>query len=147
MERSDFPLRNDIKHVLLEHSISDSMLIFRSDIDLHHLHAEKKLSLSLVDFHILPKADESLEDVVTEIIDHRKQEKEFNKRWDACFSFNEWKYRRCFTNASLHKAYHKETHAASLINYTLDHTYSLFICSDIQISCCFDHYEHMGILL
>lgn len=88
MKRTDFPLRNDIRQVLLEQGIDESVLIFRSDIDLRRLYDEKRLSLSLVDFHILPKADEFLEDLVTEIIDHRKQEKVFDKRWDVWFSFD-----------------------------------------------------------
>lgn len=89
MKRTDFPLRKDIRQVLLEQGVDESVLIFRSDIDLRRLHDEKKLSLSLVDFHVLPKADEFLEDVITEIIDHRKQEKVFDKRWAVCFSFSD----------------------------------------------------------
>lgn len=78
--REDFPLRTDVKKVLSQHNIDDSLLTFRSDVDLHDLQSKGKLSLSLVDFHVFPKRDESLEDSLVEVIDHRKQEKSFSKR-------------------------------------------------------------------
>jgi len=69
-----------VKTVLSQHSIDDSSLTFRDDVDLHGLLHQGKLILSLVDFHVFPKRDESLEESVVEIIDHRKQEKDFSKR-------------------------------------------------------------------
>ncbi|XP_074837435.1 exopolyphosphatase PRUNE1 [Carettochelys insculpta] len=74
--RSEFPLRTESTFLLQEQRIPDSCLIFRDEIDLHALHRAGLLSLTLVDHHILPSGDVSLEKAVIEVMDHRPLERE-----------------------------------------------------------------------
>lgn len=53
--RADFALRTETTFLLREHSIPDSSLIFRDEIDLAGLHRAGLLSLTLVDHHVLPR--------------------------------------------------------------------------------------------
>jgi len=53
--RTDFALRTETTFLLREHSIPDSSLIFRDEIDLAGLHRAGLLSLTLVDHHVLPR--------------------------------------------------------------------------------------------
>lgn len=72
--RSDYPLRSEGTFLLREIGIRDELLIFRDEIDLHLLHEAGLLSLTLVDHNVLPRGDESLEEAVTEVIDHHALE-------------------------------------------------------------------------
>ncbi|XP_078525631.1 exopolyphosphatase PRUNE1 [Lissotriton helveticus] len=72
--RSDYPLRSEGTFFLRESGIRDELLIFRDEIDLHMLHEAGLLSLTLVDHNVLPREDESLEEAVTEVIDHHALE-------------------------------------------------------------------------
>ncbi|XP_006900211.1 PREDICTED: protein prune homolog [Elephantulus edwardii] len=71
IKRSELPLRGDNVFFLEKVNIPESVLIFRDEIDLHTLHQAGQLSLILVDHHVLPKTDAALEEVVTEVLDHR----------------------------------------------------------------------------
>ncbi|XP_037354067.1 exopolyphosphatase PRUNE1 isoform X2 [Talpa occidentalis] len=51
--------------------IPESLLIFRDEIDLHALHQAGRLTLVLVDHHVLPRSDAALEEAVVEVLDHR----------------------------------------------------------------------------
>lgn len=53
--RADFPLRTESSFLLKQHHIPESALIFRDEIDLHALHRAGRLSLTLVDHHVLPR--------------------------------------------------------------------------------------------
>ncbi|XP_062453980.1 exopolyphosphatase PRUNE1 [Rhea pennata] len=78
--RSDFPLRPDIAVLLRQQGIPDASLVFRDEIDLAGLHRAGLLSLTLVDHHILPRADASLEEAVVEVLDHRPLEQDWALR-------------------------------------------------------------------
>lgn len=72
IRRADYSLRTDVTHVLGRCGLSDSSLLtFRDDIDLHLLHSNGLLKLTLVDCHMLPQEDSVFDDVVVEVIDHR----------------------------------------------------------------------------
>ncbi|XP_030640055.1 exopolyphosphatase PRUNE1 [Chanos chanos] len=73
--RAEFPLRTDNAFLLSESGLSQDLLIFRDEIDLHDLHRSKRLSLTLVDHNVLPSADSALEETVMEVIDHRPLER------------------------------------------------------------------------
>ncbi|XP_063803069.1 exopolyphosphatase PRUNE1 [Pseudophryne corroboree] len=73
--REDFPLRTESTFFLRETGISEKHLTFRDEIDLVDLYESGQLVLSLVDHHVLPRSDAFLEDVVTDIIDHRVMER------------------------------------------------------------------------
>ncbi|KAM3918893.1 exopolyphosphatase PRUNE1 [Leptodactylus fuscus] len=73
--RQDFPLRTDSTFFLKENRIPEEHLIFRDEIDLGGLYEAGRLGLSLVDHNVLPRADSFMEDVVTEVIDHRVLER------------------------------------------------------------------------
>ncbi|XP_042749556.1 exopolyphosphatase PRUNE1 isoform X2 [Lagopus leucura] len=75
--RADFALRTETTFLLREHSIPDSSLIFRDEIDLAGLHSAGLLSLTLVDHHVLPSADAALEEAVVDVLDHRPLEREW----------------------------------------------------------------------
>ncbi|XP_059364198.1 exopolyphosphatase PRUNE1-like [Carassius carassius] len=68
--RAEFPLRSDSSFLLRESGLSQDCLLFRDEVDLHGLHKNKQLMLTLVDHNILPSADSELEDAVVEVIDH-----------------------------------------------------------------------------
>lgn len=72
IRRADYSLRTDVTHVLGRCGLSDSSLLtFRDDIDLHLLHSNGGLKLTLVDCHMLSREDSVLDDAVVEVIDHR----------------------------------------------------------------------------
>lgn len=75
--RADFALRTETTFLLREHSIPDSSLIFRDEIDLAGLHRAGLLSLTLVDHHVLPSTDAALEEAVVDVLDHRPLEREW----------------------------------------------------------------------
>ncbi|ROJ29326.1 Exopolyphosphatase PRUNE1 [Anabarilius grahami] len=68
--RAEFPLRSDSTFLLRETGLSQDYLLFRDEVDLHSLHKNKQLTLTLVDHNVLPSADSELEDAVVEVIDH-----------------------------------------------------------------------------
>ncbi|XP_007485463.2 exopolyphosphatase PRUNE1 isoform X1 [Monodelphis domestica] len=74
---SELALRGESVFLLSELNIPESSLIFRDEIDLHALHQIGQLTLTLVDHHILPSSDKSLENAVTEVLDHRPLEKQY----------------------------------------------------------------------
>ncbi|NXE57342.1 PRUN1 Exopolyphosphatase, partial [Casuarius casuarius] len=78
--RSDFALRTETVALLRQQRIPDASLIFRDEIDLAGLHQAGLLSLTLVDHHILPRADASLEEAVVEVLDHRPLERDWAPR-------------------------------------------------------------------
>uniref|UniRef100_A0A8C5JW37 Prune exopolyphosphatase n=2 Tax=Jaculus jaculus TaxID=51337 RepID=A0A8C5JW37_JACJA len=71
IKRSEFPLRGDNVLFLQRVHISESLLVFRDEIDLRALHRAGRLTLLLVDHHVLPKSDAALEEAVVEVLDHR----------------------------------------------------------------------------
>ncbi|NXT00063.1 PRUN1 Exopolyphosphatase, partial [Jacana jacana] len=72
--RAEFALRTETTFLLREQGIPATSLIFRDEIDLGGLHRAGLLSLTLVDHHVLPRADAALEEVVVEVLDHRPLE-------------------------------------------------------------------------
>nr|XP_033779047.1 exopolyphosphatase PRUNE1 [Geotrypetes seraphini] len=78
--RSEFPLRTECTFFLKERGVPEEYLVFRDEIDLHALHRAGLLSLSLVDHNVLPSGDVILEEVVTEVIDHRPLERRCNPK-------------------------------------------------------------------
>ncbi|XP_025934927.1 exopolyphosphatase PRUNE1 isoform X3 [Apteryx rowi] len=62
--------------LLRQQRIPDASLIFRDEIDLAGLHQAGLLSLTLVDHHVLPRADAALEEAVVEVLDHRPLERD-----------------------------------------------------------------------
>ncbi|XP_078393452.1 exopolyphosphatase PRUNE1 [Cetorhinus maximus] len=73
--RSEFPLRSECTFLLQENRLSEDLLVFRDEIDLRGLHGDGRLTLTLVDHNVLPRGDAALEEVVTEVIDHRPLER------------------------------------------------------------------------
>ncbi|KAG8509227.1 Exopolyphosphatase PRUNE1 [Galemys pyrenaicus] len=71
IKRSELPLRGDNIFFLQKIHIPESLLIFRDEIDLHALHQAGRLTLVLVDHHVLPRSDAALEEAVAEVLDHR----------------------------------------------------------------------------
>ncbi|MEE6491550.1 hypothetical protein FKM82_016262 [Ascaphus truei] len=74
--RKDFPLRTESTFFLKENCISEEYITFRDDFDIQNLYESGQLVLTLVDHNVLPRADAYMEDVVTEVIDHRLLERE-----------------------------------------------------------------------
>lgn len=74
IQRSELPLRADIVFFLQKMNIPESLLVFRDEVDLLALHQAGQLTLTLVDHHVLPKADAALEEAVVEVLDHRPVE-------------------------------------------------------------------------
>ncbi|KAM4664186.1 exopolyphosphatase PRUNE1 [Discoglossus pictus] len=73
--RKDFPLRTESTFLLKANGISEECLLFRDEIDIQNLYESGQLVLTLVDHNTLPRADSFMEDVVTEVIDHRPLER------------------------------------------------------------------------
>ncbi|XP_072404857.1 exopolyphosphatase PRUNE1 [Chiloscyllium punctatum] len=73
--RSEFPLRGECVFLLRESRLSEDLLVFRDEIDLHALHKDGQLALTLVDHNVLPRGDSALEEVVKEVVDHRRLER------------------------------------------------------------------------
>ncbi|NWX93087.1 PRUN1 Exopolyphosphatase, partial [Nothoprocta ornata] len=78
--RTDFVLRTETVALLRQQRVPDTSLIFRDEIDLAALHRVGLLSLTLVDHHVLPRADAALEEAVVEVLDHRPLEREWAPR-------------------------------------------------------------------
>ncbi|XP_067832031.1 exopolyphosphatase PRUNE1 isoform X2 [Heptranchias perlo] len=74
--RSEFPLRAECSFLLRESQLCEDLLMFRDEIDIHELHRLGRLTLTLVDHNVLPRGDAALEEVVTEVIDHRPVERQ-----------------------------------------------------------------------
>ncbi|XP_053857347.1 exopolyphosphatase PRUNE1 [Vidua macroura] len=74
--RADFALRTETTFLLRDRGIPAASLIFRDEIDLGGLHHAGLLSLTLVDHHVLPRADAALEEAVVEVVDHRPLERD-----------------------------------------------------------------------
>ncbi|GBP81160.1 Exopolyphosphatase PRUNE1 [Eumeta japonica] len=71
VNREDFDLKTEVLFCLSQFGINAEKLIFRNDKDLEVIISTKKVSVVLVDHHILAHRDEYLVSYVTEIIDHR----------------------------------------------------------------------------
>ncbi len=71
----DYPLRTEVTHLFAKHSITGDMLVFRDQLDLHNLHRQGKLTLTLVDHNVLTGSDVIMEDAVKEVIDHHQNER------------------------------------------------------------------------
>jgi hypothetical protein len=88
-QRSHFHLKTDTKFLLSKTGINPDWLTFRDDLDLHGLHQQGRLTLTLVDHNVLVGGDVALEDSVAMVIDHRPLERrssdrfvpEISKRW------------------------------------------------------------------
>ncbi|XP_075186024.1 exopolyphosphatase PRUNE1 [Anomaloglossus baeobatrachus] len=78
--RQDFPLRTESTFFLKENNLPEALLVFRDEIDLGGLYEAGQLALSLVDHNVLPRADSFMEDVVTEVIDHRAVERSQSRK-------------------------------------------------------------------
>ncbi|NWU38757.1 PRUN1 Exopolyphosphatase, partial [Hylia prasina] len=74
--RADFALRTETTFLLRDRGIPAASLVFRDEIDLGGLHHAGLLSLTLVDHHVLPRADAALEEAVVEVLDHRPLERD-----------------------------------------------------------------------
>ncbi|XP_008301155.1 protein prune homolog [Stegastes partitus] len=73
--RSQFHLRADVLLLFREAGVAMETLVFRDEVDLVRLHANRRLALTLVDHNVLPSADSDLEAVVVEVIDHHQLER------------------------------------------------------------------------
>ncbi|XP_061180550.1 uncharacterized protein LOC133189157 isoform X2 [Saccostrea echinata] len=74
-QKSKFHLKTDTKFLLSHTGINPDYLTFRDDLDLHDLHQQGRLILTLVDHNVLVGHDSSLEDSVVMVIDHRPLER------------------------------------------------------------------------
>jgi len=54
--RAEFPLRSDSVFLLRETGLSPDYLLFRDEVDLHGLHKNKQLTLTLVDHNVLSRS-------------------------------------------------------------------------------------------
>ncbi|XP_023930608.1 protein prune homolog 2 [Lingula anatina] len=81
--KDDFKLRSEIIYFLKENGLSQDILTFRDDLDLKSLLDLGKLKLTLVDHNVLPNKDVGLESAVSEVIDHRKREREESNGCDV----------------------------------------------------------------
>jgi len=89
--RADYSLRTDVTHVLGRCGLSDSnLLTFRDDIDLHLLHSNGQLKLTLVDCHVLSREDSVLDDAVVEVIDHRPRARPDQKGYVSWVDNQHW---------------------------------------------------------
>ncbi|KAM8794355.1 exopolyphosphatase PRUNE1 [Eudromia elegans] len=75
MPRADLALRAETVALLRRQRLRDACLVFRDELDLAALHRAGLLSLTLVDHHVLPRADAALEEAVVEVLDHRPLER------------------------------------------------------------------------
>ncbi|XP_033625283.1 protein prune homolog 2-like isoform X3 [Asterias rubens] len=81
--RHDFPLRTEVTHFLSTLNHDDS-LVFRDDVNINNLHADGRLSLTLVDHNTLSRADAHLDAVVKEIIDHHSNNRHGDDEEEIC---------------------------------------------------------------
>ncbi|XP_077004578.1 protein prune homolog 2 isoform X2 [Tamandua tetradactyla] len=80
--RTEFNYFSETRFILEELNISESLHIFRDEINLHQLNDEGKLSLTLVGSNVLASEDKSLESAVVKVINPAEQS-------DAEFEFRE----------------------------------------------------------
>ncbi|XP_074052812.1 protein prune homolog 2 isoform X3 [Macrotis lagotis] len=66
--RTEFNYFTETRFILEELNISESIHIFRDEINLHHLNEEGKLSLTLVNNNVLASEDKTLESAVVKVI-------------------------------------------------------------------------------
>uniref|UniRef100_A0A3B4A9T0 DHHA2 domain-containing protein n=1 Tax=Periophthalmus magnuspinnatus TaxID=409849 RepID=A0A3B4A9T0_9GOBI len=71
----DLVLRSDSVALLTKTGLSPDLLLFRDQVDLRRLCADRGLRLTLVDHNVLPDSDSDLEEAVVEVIDHHKLER------------------------------------------------------------------------
>ncbi|KAL3887239.1 hypothetical protein ACJMK2_027186 [Sinanodonta woodiana] len=71
-----YRLRTETVYFLGRLNIKQTDLTFRDDVDLQTLKAIGKLDLTLVDHNVLVVHDQSLEDIVTTVIDHRTRDRQ-----------------------------------------------------------------------
>ncbi|XP_048748356.2 protein prune homolog 2-like isoform X2 [Ostrea edulis] len=79
-QKSRFHLKTDTKFLLSKTGINPDCLTFKDDLDLHDLHQQGRLSLTLVDHNVLVGGDVVLEDSVSTVIDHRPLERKPSDR-------------------------------------------------------------------
>ncbi|GAB1607554.1 protein prune homolog 2-like isoform X1 [Argonauta hians] len=84
IKRRDVRLRRVLGHVLKQQGIRCEVLLYRDDVDLHQLHFQHKLKLTLVDNNVLPLKDHALEDCVVSVIDHRPRERPESSDCKTC---------------------------------------------------------------
>ncbi|GAB1610613.1 protein prune homolog 2-like isoform X1 [Argonauta hians] len=84
IKRRDVRLRRVLGHVLKQQGIRCEDLLYRDDVDLHQLHFQHKLKLTLVDNNVLPLKDHALEDCVVSVIDHRPRERPESSDCKTC---------------------------------------------------------------
>jgi hypothetical protein len=68
-----YHLRTETTLLFRNHGISDDLLTFCDDLDLHDLQRQQKLKLSLVDLNVLPEKYSDLDNCVISVTDHRPQ--------------------------------------------------------------------------
>uniref|UniRef100_A0A8D0Y8R3 Protein prune homolog 2 n=1 Tax=Sus scrofa TaxID=9823 RepID=A0A8D0Y8R3_PIG len=80
--RTEFSYFTETRFILEELNISESFHIFRDEINLHQLHNEGKLSITLVSSNVLSSEDKTLESAVVKVINPTEHS-------DADFEFRE----------------------------------------------------------
>uniref|UniRef100_A0A8C3W8E4 Protein prune homolog 2 n=1 Tax=Catagonus wagneri TaxID=51154 RepID=A0A8C3W8E4_9CETA len=80
--RTEFSYFTETRFILEELNISESFHIFRDEINLHQLHNEGKLSITLVSSNVLASEDKTLESAVVKVINPTEQS-------DSGFEFRE----------------------------------------------------------
>ncbi|XP_061573831.1 exopolyphosphatase PRUNE1 isoform X2 [Cololabis saira] len=76
IRHQDLVLRSDNLHLLDQTGLDQNLLLFRDQLDLQDLQDTGRLTLTLVDHNVLPRADSGLEGAVVEVIDHHVLERE-----------------------------------------------------------------------
>lgn len=76
IHQSDLVLRSDNLFLLRQTGLDPDLLLFRDQLDLHNLHRDGRLQMTLVDHNVLPSSDSDLEGAVVEVIDHHLLERE-----------------------------------------------------------------------
>ncbi|CAG9790435.1 unnamed protein product [Diatraea saccharalis] len=74
VDRQDYDLKTEVAYLFRQHSINDSQIVFKNDIDLKQLIMKKPTKIILVDHHTLALQDQFLAPYVTEVIDHRPRD-------------------------------------------------------------------------
>ncbi len=82
----DYALRTEVTHLFTKHSITADMLVFRDQLNLHKLHQQRKLTLTLVDHNVLTGSDVIMEHAVQEVIDHHQNERADAEGYCLCKS-------------------------------------------------------------
>ncbi|XP_039266452.2 exopolyphosphatase PRUNE1-like [Styela clava] len=75
-----FRLKTETVHLLKKFEISQNDLIFQDTVDFHDLFCNHKqnVKITLLDHHVLSRSDEYLYPMVSEVIDHRTQAREYD---------------------------------------------------------------------